>query len=161
MPPQSKFDATLAVLWGPGLSVALLLAGLPLTASAALGEPEAALATEAQTLKSTVKVTERTAYRVHTLALPSGTVLREYATAGGNVFAVAWSGPTIPNLRQALGAHFAAFADAAQTNRLGRRHFQLEQTDLVMQSGGRMRAFAGRAYLPQELPAGINVDDLR
>jgi hypothetical protein len=30
-----------------------------------------------------------------------------------------------------------------------------------VRSSGHMRAFAGLAYLPQQLPAGVNVDDLQ
>jgi hypothetical protein len=31
----------------------------------------------------------------------------------------------------------------------------------VVQSGGHMRAFAGRAYLPQAIPSGVDIGDLR
>jgi hypothetical protein len=31
---------------------------------------------------------------------------------------------------------------------------------LVIESAGRMRAFTGRAYLPQAVPAGVIVDEL-
>jgi hypothetical protein len=98
-------------------------------------------------------------YHVDEIQLPSGTVLREF-TAAGRVFAVAWSGPAIPNLRQALGSYFAAYAAGAEGSRAGRRHLAVQQDDFVLQSNGRMRAFSGRAYLPRALPVGVSLDEL-
>jgi hypothetical protein len=140
---------------------AMLLSALQsYPASAALGEPEAKVVADAQQLKGSVKSMERANYRVHEIALPSGTVLREFSVAGGSVFAVAWTGPTIPNLRQALGQYFESYASAARAKHSGRNHLQVEQANLVVQSSGHMRAFTGRAYLPQALPAGTSLDDI-
>jgi hypothetical protein len=139
---------------------ALLVALAPRLACAALGEPESSIPDDVQQLEGSIKATERANYRVHEIQLPSGTVLREFATAGGKVFAVAWSGPMMPNLRQALGHYFDAYVTAAQAKQGGRHHFQMNQNDLVIQSGGHMRRFSGRAYLPQAVPAGVSVDEL-
>ena len=38
---------------------------------------------------------------------------------------------------------------------------RITQPGLVIQSGGRMRAFRGRAYVPQLLPPGVTPDDIR
>ncbi len=144
-----------------GLAALLFVAILPQVARAALGGPEASIAAEAQQLKVSVKSTELPNYRVHELQMSSGTVLREFAGAGGTVFAVAWSGPTIPNLRQALGQYFAAYVSAAQGKRAGgHTHLEIRQNDWVMQSNGHMRSFQGRAYLPQALPAGVTLDEI-
>jgi hypothetical protein len=138
-----------------------MLALLPRFAGAALGEPESSITGEVQHLKGSIKSTLRTNYRVHEIQLPSGTVLREFAAIGGNVFAVAWSGPAIPDLRQALGRYFDVYVNAAQAKQGTRRHLLIEQSDFVMQSSGHMRAFSGRAYLPQALPPGTSVDEIR
>ncbi|HEY3657724.1 MAG TPA: DUF2844 domain-containing protein [Steroidobacteraceae bacterium] len=134
---------------------------LPHVASAALGEPEATVTDDVQQLKGSVKSMQRSNYRVHEIQLPSGTILREFAALDGNIFAVAWSGPAIPNLRQALGRYFDVYAAAAKVKHAGHRHLEIQQNDLVVQSSGHMRAFSGRAYLPQSLPAGITVAELR
>ena len=134
---------------------------LPHVASAALGEPEATVTDDVQQLKGSVKSMQRSNYRVHEIQLPSGTVLREFAALDGNVFAVAWSGPAIPNLRQALGRYFDIYVTAAKAKHAGHRHLEIQQNDLVVQSSGHMRAFSGRAYLPQSLPAGTTVAELR
>ena len=134
---------------------------LPHVASAALGEPEATVTDDVQQLKGSVKSMQRSNYRVHEIQLPSGTVLREFAALDGTVFAVAWSGPAIPNLRQALGRYFDIYVTAAKAKHAGHRHLEIQQSDLVVQSSGHMRAFSGRAYLPQSLPAGTTVAELR
>jgi len=137
-----------------------LAAGMPYSAKAALGQPEASVTADAQTLRGSIKSTDTGNYRVHLIDLPSGTVLREYATLGGIVFAVAWSGPTIPNLQQSLGNYYASFVKGAQASRTGHHQLQIRQDDFVMQSSGHMRAFTGRAYLPLAIPAGVSLQEL-
>jgi hypothetical protein len=143
------------------LTGALLVTTLvPHLARATLGEPETTVASDAAEFKASVKSTEQTNYRVHEIQLPSGTVLREFATLGGSVFAVAWRGPALPNLQQTLGSFFAAYAAAAKAPHAGHHHLAVQQDNFVMQSSGHMRAFSGRAYLPQAIPAGVSLDEL-
>ena len=140
---------------------ALMMALVPRLACAALGEPESSVAGDVQHLNGSIKSSVRANYRVHEIQLPSGTVLREFAAVGGNVFAIAWSGPAIPDLRQALGRYFDVYVTAAQAKQGTHRHLLIEQSEFVMQSSGHMRAFSGRAYLPQALPPGTSVDEIR
>ena len=92
---------------------------------------------------------------------PSGTVIREYAGLDGKVFAVTWHGPFSPNLRQTLGSYFDQYAAAAPAGRQDRNHVQVRTSNLVVQVGGHMRAYSGRAYLPQALPSGVTPGDLQ
>jgi hypothetical protein len=144
------------------LGVAVLIAALlPHVASATLGQPEITVQNDAAQTHAAIKSSEdRTGYRVHEIQLPSGTVMREFVAPNGNVFAVAWQGPTRPDLRQALGQYFDAFASAPRTKLSDRRHVQIQQGDLVVQSGGHMRALSGRAYLLSAIPSGVNIGDL-
>jgi hypothetical protein len=128
---------------------------------AALGKPYASVAADQVKMKASVEVTPTAAYEVHALTLPTGTVVREYVSATGTVFAVAWSGPFKPNLRQALGDYFADYVSAAQTKFGGHNHLFVSTPTLVIQSNGHMRAFSGRAYLVQAIPAGVSTDELR
>ena len=147
--------------WGAiGVAAVALVASMPREARAGLGDLEAAVPADAKRLGGSVKTTERALYRVHEIQLTSGTVVREFAGADGRIFAVAWSGPTIPDLRQTLGRYFDAFVSAAQDHHLGRTHMEIRQNDWVMQSSGHMRAFRGRAYLPQAIPPGTSLDEL-
>jgi hypothetical protein len=144
------------------LAAAVLAAAMsPRIASATLGEPEVTVQNDVAQLHASIKSSQdRLSYRVHEIQLTSGTVLREFVAPNGNVFAVAWQGPTRPNLRQALGRYFDAFASAPRSKYTDRRHVQIQQGDLVVQSGGHMRALSGRAYLLNAIPNGVNLGDL-
>lgn len=144
------------------LGVAAFIAALvPHVASATLGQAEVTVQTDVAQLHAAIKSSEdRTNYRVHEIQLPSGTVMREFVAPNGNVFAVAWQGPTRPDLHQALGQYFDAFASAPRTKFSDRRHVQIQQGDLVLQAGGHMRALSGRAYLLSAIPSGVNIGDL-
>ena len=130
-------------------------------ASAALGEPESSLTAETQLNGASIKRSDFGSYRIHEMQLPSGTVVREYAGPDGKIFAVTWNGPFVPNLRQILGSHFAEFSAKAPLAHGNRKHLEVRQADLVVESGGHMRAHHGRAYLPQALPTGVSVGDLQ
>jgi len=103
------------------------------------------------------------AYTVHEAQLETGTVVREYAGASGQVFAVTWRGPVLPDLNQWLGGYFGAFKQGADQLRLaGRRGapINLVQEGLVVQSNGRMRNFFGHAYVPALVPPSIEINDV-
>jgi hypothetical protein len=143
-------------------SSGVLIAALsPCIATAALGEPEASVQSDAEQLHGSIKVTEHASYRLHEMQLPSGTLVREFVGADGKVFAVAWNGPTVPNLRQTLGRYFDDYVTAAKARHSGHHHLQIQQSDLVVQAGGHMRAFTGLAYLPPAVPSGVSVGDLQ
>jgi hypothetical protein len=143
------------------VSSALLIAVLsPCIAAAALGEPETSVQTDAEGLRGSIKVTPHANYRLHEIQLPSGTRVREFAGSDGKVFAVAWNGPTVPNLRQALGQYFDVYVAAAKAPHSGHHHLQIRESNLIVEAGGHMRAFSGIAYLPQALPSGVSVGDL-
>lgn len=146
-----------------GWSAALLCAalGMPRDASATLGEPEASVQADSVRLQGSLKASNRDSYRVHEIQLPSGTLVREYSVPDGTVFAVAWSGPFMPNLRQMLGRYFDEYAAAAAAAHGDHRHLEVRRGDFVVQVGGHMRAFAGRAYLPAAVPGGVSIGELQ
>jgi hypothetical protein len=140
---------------------ALFAALIPGIAAAALGEPEASVQTDGAMFHGSIKTTAHVSYRLHEIQLPSGTTLREFAGSDGKVFAVAWNGPYVPNLRQTFGRYYDTFVMAAKAKHSGHTHLQIQQQDLVVQSIGHMRAFVGRAYLPQAVPSGVALEELR
>jgi hypothetical protein len=144
------------------LSSALLIASLgPRIACATLGEAEMSVQTDVAQLGASIKSSQdRAGYRLHEIQLPGGTMLREFVAPDGNVFAVAWNGPTKPNLRQVLGKHFDTYVSTPKPKFADRRHVNFQQGDLVVQAGGHMRALSGRAYLASAIPAGVNLGDL-
>jgi hypothetical protein len=151
---------------GTGFRNCLLASGLiaaaltPCIAAAALGETETSVQTDAAQLQGSVKTLEHSTYRLHEIQLPSGTKLREFVGPDAKIFAVAWNGPTVPNLRQTFGRYFDTFVAAAKVARTGHNRLDIRQGDLVVQSSGHMRAFTGRAYLPQAIPAGVALGEL-
>jgi len=144
-------------LFSGGLLIAVLC---PCIAAAALGEPETSVQTDLARLRGSITVTSHANYKLHEIQLPSGTQLREFAGLDGKVFAVAWNGPTVPDLRQTLGQYFDNYLTAAKAQHSGHHHLQVRESGLVVLAGGHMRAFSGLAYLPQAMPSGVSVGDL-
>ena len=143
------------------LSSGMLIAVLcPCIAAAALGQAETSVQTDMARLRGSITVTPHANYKLHEIQMPSGTLVREFAGLDGKVFAVAWNGPTVPNLREIMGQYFDSYATAAKAQHPGHRHLQIRQSDLVVLAGGHMRAFSGLAYLPQAIPSGVSVGDL-
>ena len=130
-------------------------------AVAALGGSEASIEADQAHLQAARSIVSGSRYTVHELKTPSGTAIREYVSADGQVFAVAWQGPLMPDLQQILGSYFADYEAAATGKRAGRGPVLVQQPGLVVHSGGRMRAFFGRAYIPQQLPAGVALDEIQ
>jgi hypothetical protein len=122
----------------------------------------AAATTSATTSGSTTSTT----YTTNTITLQSGTVVREYVNTSTNqVFGLAWQGPRVPDLRQLLGTSFVRFAGSAsqqpESTATGTSHRALVASDLVVQSGGHMGLFVGKAYLPERLPSGVSASDIQ
>jgi Protein of unknown function (DUF2844) len=116
----------------------------------------------AATSTTSVLSTGSANYSVRDTQLPGGTQVAEYIDASGKVFAVTWHGPFLPDLRSLLGPHFSAYlAESPKHPKAGNSHLSVDQTDLVIESSGHMRAFDGSAWRPSLLPSGFTVDRLR
>ena len=100
-------------------------------------------------------------YTVQEITLPSGTVVKEFVSPAGIVFAVSWRGPTMPDLAQLLGSpYFGQLKAAQKTQRFGHNHLEVTGPTFVMHAGGHMRAFFGVAYVPSLLPPNVTPSDL-
>ena len=149
------------------LYLAALLVALcpPRAAQAALGGA-ATQATDQTSapgarLKFAVRQGTSASWRVQDVTLDSGTVVHEYiATATGKVFAVSWSGRSLPDLEQFLGDYYSRYRGAARTPAIRHRLVRLQDGDLVIQSAGHARRFEGHAFLPGQLPSGFTADDI-
>lgn len=148
-----------------GLIVAAAFAatGWVLPARAELGGTIASVENDAARLKGTLRLTAAQAYTQHEIRLPTLHVIREYASPDGQVFAVSWEGPTVPDLRQLLGErYFAEFQQAAAARqRYGRHPLFIETPEFVFQQTGRLRDFHGRAYLPRLLPLSVDASAIQ
>jgi hypothetical protein len=143
------------------LGAALLLQALSVPAFAELGGNLSSVEADQLKMKGTLHTTVAAAYTVHEIQTPAGTLVREYVAPTGIVFAVAWRGPKVPDLRQTLGAYFKQFAGAPRPAHPNHAHFVVNEPNFVLQSSGHMRAYFGRAYDPQLLPQAVAVTDIQ
>jgi len=136
----------------------------PFAMSASLGGDATSVQADQARMQGSLQKTSANSYEVHEIQASTGVAVREYVSPAGKVFAVTWQGPFHPDLRQVLGAYFEQYAQGTQAqraNRRGRGPLLLQQPGLVVQISGHMRAFMGKAYVPQMIPAGVHVEDIR
>ena len=101
-------------------------------------------------------------YTIRETTLATGTHVREYISGSGVVFALAWNGPILPDLKALLGQYFDTMAaESASKPRAGRSHIRISRPGVVIHSGGHMRAFEGSAWIPAQFPAGFSAGDVR
>lgn len=143
--------------WFP-LSMALLVPLLALPAMAALGGDAASVQQDATHFQSAIRTTQKQAFTIHEMQASGGTTVREYVSPDGKVFGVSWQGPLIPDLQQFLGASYERFTAAAKNRHGVHGPLAINETGLVLVSGGHMRAFRGKAYIPEMLPEGVHAD---
>ena len=146
------------------LSGILVVLTFPLGSSAALGGDATSVQADQLRMQGTLRTTSGDAFNVHEIQAATGVTVKEYVSPAGKVFAVTWQGPIHPDLQQVLGAYFEQYTQAVQAQRAtrrGRGPLVIQQAGLVVQISGHMRSFVGRAYVPQMLPVGVKVEDLR
>ena len=141
-------------------SVVLMTFALGFPAWATLGEGSASTETDRALMDGALRLLPAQKYTIHEIQTPTGTTVREYVSADGTVFGVAWQGPVMPNLRQVLGSYFDRYTSAA-AGQTGRRHAEVRTPDFVIQSNGHMRSFSGRAYLPPIVPQGVALEEIK
>ncbi len=145
-------------------SVVLVTLAFSLPASAELGGLLDSVQVDQAKMKATIKVTQAKAYAIHEIKAPTGTVVREFVSADGRVFGVAWQGPFLPDLHQILGSFYEQYAGAVQAEKrtyVGHRPVDIQQPRLVVQGGGHMMGHFGRAFVPDMLPEGVSTDAIR
>ncbi len=150
-----------ALIVALGLSLVLLTAARQ--ALAALGETVESVERDREALSAVRGAsTARTGYTIHEIRTGS-TVIREYVSPSGIVFAVAWNGIIHPDLTELLGAYHSEYEEALrQTPRKqGRRQLQVRAARVVVEKWGHIRDMRGRAYAPALIPAGVSIDAIQ
>ncbi|HXY41973.1 MAG TPA: DUF2844 domain-containing protein [Vicinamibacteria bacterium] len=123
---------------------------------AVLGQSLDSLAADQQRLHGEVRSTARDGFSVHEIASADGTLVRQYAAPSGVVFGVAWQGPFVPALSPLLGSYFAEYQRAVQSPVRRRAPLALRTDHLVIETGGHMRGFHGRVFVPGLVPAAVS-----
>jgi hypothetical protein len=129
-------------------------------ALAALGGDATSVESDRARMKGALRVAPGVDYDVHEIQTPSGTVIHEYVSAQGKVFAVSWRGPGLPDLRQMLGSYYDEFAQATTQPHYNHHHLSVRTPGVVVESSGHMRSFSGRAWAPALLPQNFSVKDI-
>ena len=129
-------------------------------ASASLGGNLATIQADAIHASATVRVNHMGKFSVYELEASSGTLIKEYVSPAGVVFAVTWEGPLLPDLRQLLGDYFGPFTNSANTRHTGLGSRIIHQPAFIARTGGHMRALFGRALAPPLFPQGVSTEDI-
>lgn len=152
-------------LW-TGLMVWTGLAGMiiPSPAFGALGGDVTSVEADRAKMEATLQTTSKQLYSIHEMHTANNVTVREFVSPAGKVFGVVWAGVSRPDMKQLLGAYFDEYTQAVQqqeAKRAGRGPVLIQEPGLVMQMGGHMRALTGRAYIPQLVPTGVQIEELR
>ena len=101
-------------------------------------------------------------YSVQELTLESGTLVKEYINASGQVFGVAWQGPFKPDLRLFLGDATLNRLNPGRNHKiLDHHHASVVSHDLIIMSRGMGRSFSGKAFSPLLAPANWGIDQIQ
>lgn len=136
----------------------IFLLALPLASQAELGGNLASINQEQKTFGSTLSSSPQTGYTIYSQTINPGLVLKEYLATNGNVFAITWKGPNLPNFQVVLGAYYSNYLTALQNNP---RAIFVQNDNIVIESGGVMGGYLGRAYLPKQFPVGMTPANLQ
>ena len=149
------------------LRVLALACAMPMVASAALGGAPfvagASAAVDARVARYQPVQMAQGGYRVFALELNNATVVQEFVDAGGQVFALRWSGPDLPDMGMLLGPYLPVFKASVQAARqAGKRGgpVMVQSGGMVLVSTGVMGAFQGYAYLTVRIPPGVDIQTL-
>ena len=144
-----------------------MIFGFSVPAMASLGGNVGSIQADGAHMNANVTRTAGDTYETHQLQSPSGTVVNEYLSSSGTVFAVTWHGPFMPDMQQILGSYFQQYSAAlwsqasSQPRQYGRHPLDIRQPGMVVQTGGHMRAHWGRVYIPALTPAGVSPEQLQ
>lgn len=140
---------------------ALLLAFIVVPAFAELGGTQQTVSNDQAQFKATRQITRTSTHAVHEMQTAAGGRVREYVSNSGTVFGVTWDGPSKPDLKQLLGQYYDQYLQSERSARRRRGPVSLHSSSLVVESAGHMRAFTGRAYVPELLPEGVTTNDIQ
>jgi hypothetical protein len=129
-------------------------------ALAALGGDAASVERDRASMKGVARITPAVEYSVHEIETAGGTVIHEYVSAQGKVFAVSWRGPGLPDLAQLLGGYSQQLQQGAPQPHYNHHRLNIETPQVLMQSGGHLRTRYGRAWVPALLPQNFSLKDL-
>ena len=161
MPAMNRIpDSPRATRAATGL-LTLVAGCFGMSAHAGLGDSTDSVARDRGVLHAQTETrTTTAAYDRHEFTTASGTRVREYVSKSGKVFAVSWSGPSLPDLKTVLGSHYDAYLAAATAPHHNHHVLTISTPGLMLQNSRLPRGFTGRAHIPSLVPAGVSSAEL-
>lgn len=139
--------------------VTLILALLPISAEAFLGEQKVQ-SQKASVMLSGVSNTVDQTYTTQDSTV-DGIVVKEYINYQGKVFGVTWNGMHHPDLVALLGNYWPEYKELGQISARRKVKTVVQTDNIVVEKSGKMRDVSGRAYIKTLLPTGFNLNDLQ
>jgi hypothetical protein len=132
-------------------------------AFAGLGGDESTVQKDAQALGGNTNVSQHNGYRLHEIS-KNWVKVHEFAGNDGKVFALAWSGKKHPDLQEILGVHLVDFQTAISEARKTHHHggaLSITVGNMHVEMGGHVGAVYGQTWLTDQVPAGMDVHDIK
>ncbi len=143
------------------LCLGIVLGAVSVAAQAGLGEPKERVEHDRVALQAAViTVTHTSAYDRHELRAANGVTVHEFSDRQGQVFAVSFIGPAMPDLKVLLGSHFAEYAAKAHASPSSHKVYTHSSATLQLSLVKLPRGFTGTAVVPGSVPAGVDPRDL-
>ncbi len=99
-------------------------------------------------------------FQRHEIAAEDGTMVHEYTSADGTVFAVDFAGPSLPDLKTLLATHYDDYVAAAKRQRGSHHAVNFTSAGLVISVVRLPRGFVGASHVPALMPAGVTAGAL-
>ncbi|MFL9901064.1 DUF2844 domain-containing protein [Paraburkholderia fungorum] len=149
--------------FSPAIAASAIVAALLCVSADARAELGGTMPSQVDSTAAAPQTLLNGALRLRTLTDAGNTTINEYATNAGQIIAYTWQGPTMPDLRALLGKYADSYRTGATASAPdGNLHAsRVVRPDVIVESGGPMRGYAGRAWLPAALPAGVSAADFR
>ncbi len=146
----------------------ILLAGLILSLSvsamAELGGDVSSVKADQQRMSATRSVSQAQAYSVHEIHTPANSVVREYVSPNGKVFAVSYRGQLLGEGNRLLAGYSEQIAPLVRSVHQGQHRggpVTISLPGVVYHVTGHMRSYSMHAYLPGNVPQGVAAEELQ
>jgi Protein of unknown function (DUF2844) len=115
-------------------------------------------------VRGEVTATPQSGCTIYEIKDGNGTLIREYVSPTGRVFAIAWEGHFVPEMEHFLGSLFQEYSTAIYAGHPShgwRQSVLIYTPTLTFENGGHLGWYFGRAYVPSNVPNTFRVEDIR
>ncbi len=145
-------------------AVPLVLLLLSISAMAELGGTVSSVQADQQRLNASRQVSQKQQYTVHEIRTRTNSVIREFVSTDGKVFAVSYRGQFPGEGNSLLAAYSKQVGMVLATAHNGQHRggpVNFATPGLVFHVSGHMRSYLMNAYLPDSVPQGVAAEELQ